>query len=130
MSTKNNNWCARKCGWMSSSRARTDSLNDRICPLPSSNLKVSLRIFTWRLLRIRAWTFLTAFLTWSMTLLLTIFWMLRLLHIFHVGTFLLFLFFIIRPIPLIWPVFFWVIRLVITFHNIWLNGSFNYKLEI
>lgn len=63
MTTKNNYWSSWKSGRMPSSGTRTYTFNNGISPLPSSDLKLSIRELTWRLLRIWAFTFFSAFAT-------------------------------------------------------------------
>lgn len=116
MAPKNNNWSSWKSSWMSSSWTRTYTLNNWICPLPSSDLKLSIRKLTWWLFRIWALTFLSTFFTWRVTFLLTVLRSLWLFHLLHVWTFLLLLLIFVRPISLIRPILLWVIRLIITFH--------------
>ena len=134
MTSKYNDWSSRQSSRVSSSWARAYTLDDGISPLPSSDLKLSIRVLTWRLLRIWALTFFAAFMTLRMTFLLTVLWMLRLFHFLHIRTFLLLLLIFIRPISLIWSIFFWKVGLIITLHweirklkEVCLNYKFGFK---
>lgn len=116
MTTKDNYGSSRKSSWMTSSRTGTYTFNNWVSPLPSSYLKLSIWKLTWRLLRIWAFAFLSAFTTLRMALLMTIFWMLRFFHLLHIWTFLLLLLIFIWTVSLVRPVLLWVIWLIITLH--------------
>lgn len=116
---------------MSSSRARTHTFNNWISPLPSSYLKLSVRELTWGLLRIWTFAFLATFITFGMTFLMTVLWVLRLFHLFHIRPFLLSLLVFIWLISLIRSVFLRVIGLIITIHKeiLLFERNLDYKFE-
>ena len=68
MTTKDNDGCSGKCSTMPTSGTWTDTLDDGICPLPSSHLQLPIREFT-RLLRVLALAFLFSFMALGVTVL-------------------------------------------------------------
>ncbi len=133
VSSKNNDWSPWQCGWMSSSRTGTHTFDDGISPLPSSNLELSIGVLTWWLLRGLTLALLSALFALGLALLMTVFGMLWLLHLFHVWTLLLFLLIFVRVVSLVRLVLFGVIRLIIAFHMSWVlynQRNFNYKFNI
>ncbi len=117
MSTKDNDWCSWQCGWVSTSRTWTYTLDNGISPLPSSNLEFSIGLLAGWLVGVWVFTLLFAFLALRMAMLVTFLGMLRLLHLFHVGAFLLFFLILVGMISLVWSIFLREIGLIIAFHE-------------
>lgn len=114
---------------MSASRTWTYTLDDRISPLPSSDLEFTIRVLAGWLVGVWTLAFVLASLALRLAMLVAVLGMLWFLHLLHVGAFFMFFFVLIGLIPLIRSIFLWVVGLIIAFHK-WFRvkkGSFNYK---
>ena len=100
MSPKDNNGSTRQCCSMSTSLTWTNTLNNWICPLPSSDLQLLLREFRW--LGIALWILTLGFGLALMTYL----WMIGLLHLLHVGTLLLLVLLLLFVVGWVWGLHF------------------------
>ena len=109
-----------RSSWQSSrvttSRTRTDTFNNRISPLPPSDLQLTIWILAG-LLRIRSLTFLSTLLTLRVALLVTVFRMLWLLHLLHIWALLLVFLVLIRSALLIAFVLLLILWMVIALHE-------------